>query len=251
MAVGKPTSQRTSKSHTAEITSRVAKVWLDIPHFTFTKKVGTEYPEYTAEEIKAAFGVDGPIRDVSGDLVSIGTRLGDYEGKPIHNVTLELVDYERDETVYLKYTVGGDLGRRLANSLLNLTGYINVQIGLYGQANKETKKVYPAVAVRQGGAKETVKGKFDAKTDPHLQPRLFEGQGFKPGGKLSRDFSAADEFLFGELIKLGDALRANPAPARQSTASSALVALTRVAIPETVPAGVSEDEDGPDGPLPF
>lgn len=251
MAVGKPNSQRTSKSYTAEVTTKEGKNWLETPHFTFTKKVGSEYPPFTPAELKAAFDSEGPIRDVSGDLVDVKTRPGDFEGKPIHNVSLELVDFARDETVYVKYTIGSDLGRKLTNTILNLTkNRSDVRIGLWGQKNPTTHVSYPAVSIRLGDVKETVKYLLDPKTAPELQPRGYIGEGNKP----KKDYTEVDAFLFAEITKFGETLRANP-PARQESAPAettyAASAKTASSVPETAAVGTDGDTDASEGPLPF
>lgn len=215
MAVGKPNTQRTGKSYDAEITVKADKVFLDQPHYTFSKKIDGEYKDLTNEQTKEAFGVEGFIRDVSGNLVSVSTRPGVYQDKPIHNVTLELVDPARDETIYLKYTIGSDHGRKLTNTILNLKTTEDVRVGLWSQQNRTTKKWYPAVSVRTGDVKETVKYLLDPKTAPELQPREYEGE----GGKLRKDYTKVDAFLFAKITEFGASLPrggfTSPSPASE------------------------------------
>lgn len=206
MAVGKTNTQRTSKSYDAQITVKVGDTFLDDPYFTFTKKVDGEYKDLTPAQTKEAFGVEGFIRDVSGDLVSVSTRPGVYQDKPIHNVTLELVDPAVDETIYVKYTIGSDHGRKLTNTILNLKVFENVKIGLWGQRNTLTKKSYPAVSVRVGDVKETIKYLLDPKTAPELKPREYVGE----GEKVKKDYTKVDAFLFAKITEFGATLAGAP-----------------------------------------
>src|SRR6185503_10498113 len=74
----------------------------------------------------------------------------------------------------------------------------------YGQKNKETKKVYPAIAVRQGGKQETVKWKYDPKGSELPAPREFEGK----GGKVEKDWTKVEEFFFAKLTEFAKVVEA-------------------------------------------
>ena len=239
MAVGKANNQRTSKSYSVEITSKEGKVWLAVPHFTFRKKVDAEFKDLTLDQTKEAFGVEGFIRDISGNLVNVTTRLCAYEDKPIHNVVLELVDPNRDETLYAQYTIGSDLGRKLTNTILNLKTFEDVRIGLWGQKNTVTKKSYPAVSVRVGDVKETVKYFLDPKVAPELKPREYIGEGDKP----KKDYTKVDAFLFAQITDFG----ANLSRGAQSQSPAPKQAANEETPAE--PAAVAGEDDGAD--LPF
>lgn len=179
------------------------------------KQADGEYKTFNNQELIDAVGVEGPLYDVAGDLIGIDTRVGSFDDKPIYNVSLNLRDKDRNEVYFTGFSVGSSIGRKLANSVLNLKAFENVQVGLYNQQNKETKEVYGAAALRQGNDTATVKGKFDFKTDENLKPRPYIGE----GGKEKKDWTKVDLFLFEQLKAFGEALRANrasnPQPAKQ------------------------------------
>lgn len=213
MAVGKSNKFPANKSYSARLTLKDGADFLPIPEFRFQgKDAAGEYKDLDNEAILQAFGVEAPIREISGDLVAVDTRTGEYDKQPIYNVTLGLRDSSRNEIIFAQFVENNNLGRSVANRLLNLKAFENVQFGLYSQVNRETKKTYAAAALRQGDSTETIKFKYDPKTAPELQPRTFEGV----GGKLTKDWTKVDSFLFGELTKLGESLRANRAPAKEA-----------------------------------
>lgn len=204
MAIGKKNRFSGSKAYFAKIITKRDGKFLPLAEFQISVKGSEgEYKPLTAEALKELTGEDGPVRDVVGDLVSIDTRVGHYEDDPIYNVSLGLEDKGRGEIYFTDFTVGSSLGRNLANSVLNLQAFNNVQVGLYG--NKGTEgKIYSNVALRQGQIKETVKWKFKM-GDENLKPREFEGK----GGKMEKDYTKVDLFLFEQLEKLGNSLKTN------------------------------------------
>ncbi len=206
MAVGKTNSFSGGKTYTARVSLKDGQAFRDKPIFTFQAKgADGEYKDLDAAQIKDAFGVDGPIYDITGDLVALDTRVGEYEGDPIHNVTLGLRDANRNEVIFTQFVSNNNFGRGIANRLLNLKAFENVQFGLYSQLNRETKKSYAAASIRQGDSTETIKYLYDPKVAAEVQPRIFEGK----GGKQEKDYTKVDAFLFAELAKLGELLKAN------------------------------------------
>lgn len=254
MAVGNQNRQNNGVAYSAKLTLKEGDAFLDVPHFTFQAKQGTEYVDLSNEQIKETFGVDGPIRDIAGNLIAVDTRPGEYEGKPIHNVTLSLRDPSRNEVYFTQFVSNNNLGRNISNSILNLAAWTdkgevisvvteNVQLGLWGQKNKEKKKTFPACSIRQGTSNDTVKWRFDPKTAPEMKPREYEGK----GGVIEKDYTKVDAFLFAELGKLNEFLKANRGSQSQSTPKSAPqspVASTPVADPTPAPS----PETDPDGP---
>lgn len=213
MALGK-SNRVDGKALSLKLATKRDGAFLPRPEWEVSiKQADGEYKTLSNEELKDVIGVEGPLYDVAGDLIGIDTRVGSYEDTPIYNVSLNLRDKDRNEVYFTGFSVGSSLGRKLANAVLNLKALNNVQVGLYNQQNKETKKVYGAAALRQGDDTATVKGKFDFKTDENLQPRVFEGK----GGKQERDWTKTDLFLFEQLKAFGDKLRAskNSQPAQE------------------------------------
>lgn len=205
MAIGNRNNSFNGKAYTAKLKLKDGEHFLDVPHFEFQTKVGGEYVTLTDAQIKEAFGVEAPVRDVSGNLVAIDTRIGEFEGEPIHNVTVSLRDPDRNEVYYVQFVSNNNLGRSIANSLLNLQSLDNVQFGLWGQVNKEKRKTYPACSIRQGDSNDTIKWKYDPKTDERFQPRIFKGK----RDKDEKDWTAVDEFIFSELAGAGAQLAAS------------------------------------------
>lgn len=249
MAVGNQNRQNNGVAYTAKLTLKQGDAFLDIPHFTFQSKQGTEYVDLSDDQIKETFGVDAPIRDVSGNLIAVDTRPGDFEGKIIHNVTLSLRDPSRNEVYFTQFVSNNNLGRNITNSILNLAQWNdagevvsiasdNVQLGLWGQKNKEKKKTFPACSIRQGTSNDTVKWRFDPKTSPEMKPREFEGK----GGVMEKDYTKVDAFLFAELGKLNTFLKANRGQQSSAPAQEAPKAET----PASEPAPTENiDDAGP------
>jgi len=205
MALGK-SNRVDGKALSLKLATKRDGAFLPRPEWEVSiKQADGEYKTLNNQELVEAVGVEGPLYDVAGDLIGVDTRVGSYEDTPIYNVSLNLRDKDRNEVYFTGFSVGSILGRKLANSVLNLKAFTNVQVGLYNQQNKETKKVYGAAALRQGDDTATVKGKFDVKTDENMQPRVFEGK----GGKQEKDWTKVDLFLFEQLKAFGEALRAN------------------------------------------
>lgn len=237
MPVGNPNRQVQGKAYSAKLVLKEGSVFLDEPYWAFQTKQGNEYIDLTPEQVKELLGADVPVRDIAGDLFSVETRVGEFENKPIHNVTLGLRDAERNEAYFVQFVSNNNLGRNIANRLLNLKAYTNVQLGLWGQFNKERGKTYPACSIRQGDVKDTIKTKYDPKTAPEMQAREFEGV----GGKLTKDWTKVDAFLFAELAKLGEVLKATrPAKQQENNAST-----SAAPAPAPVTAGSNTDEDPP------
>lgn len=252
MAVGKTNRFPAGKAFTARVSLKDGNEFRPVPEFTFQAKDATgEYNDLTPEQINEAFGVDGPIRDIAGDLIALDTRVGQYDGDPIHNVTLGLRDADRNEVIFTQFVSNNNFGRGIANRLLNLAkrdeaGNIvsvntaNVQFGLYSQLNKELKKSFAAASIRQGESTDTIKYFYDPKTAPEVQPRLFEGK----GGKQEKDYTKVDEFLFAELGKLGEFLKANRSN-KQEAPKSAPQSQAAPENPTPAPSGETTEEPPP------
>ena len=235
MAIGKRNQNNTGKAYSVKLKLKDGAKFLDCAEFEIQEKQGDKYVVLKGDALKAFAGSDGPIYDVAGDLISVDTRQGEFEGSPILNVTLGLKDSERNEIYFVGYVLSSNLGRGLSNSLLNLQAFNDVQIGLYSQTNKETKKVYPAVALRQGENQITVKWKFDPKVTEELLPRTFAGK----GGKTEKDFTDADNFLFAKIAEFGKTVKANPVK------SASAPAATQASVENEAPASSGGDEDVP------
>jgi hypothetical protein len=239
MALGNQ-NRLSGKSYPIKLKLKDGEAFLDVAYFEIQKKVGEKYEPITPEELEALTGSKDPLRDIEGNLVKISTRLGEYDGKPTRSYTLGLQDPTKGEVYYINVSLGSGVGRGLANSVLNLKVFNAVKVGLYGQKNQQTKKVYPAVALRQGTDTDTVKWKYDPKNpDSGMPPvREFEGR----GGSKERDYTAQEIFLFERLNEFSKVVEAS---AKNHPASSA---------PKAVKSNPAADPATPpeaDGDVPF
>ena len=192
MALGK-NNRIEGKHYSLKTKLKDGDEFLDVGYFEVQTRQGEEYKTLTDEELKELTGSDEPLRDVAGDLIRLDVRIGEFEKKPVRSFKLSLLDPIKHEVYHVDTGLGSSIGKGLANSVLNLKAFTNVQIGLYGQRNKETKKTYPAVALRQGDDSTTVKWKYDPKGEGSLMPpvRVFEGV----GGVPTKDHTKQEEFL--------------------------------------------------------
>ncbi len=205
MAIGK-TNRTEGKAYSLKLKLKEGEKFLDCARFDIQEK------------IEGAYKTTGNTDTVSGDLFRIETRVGDFEGQPIHSFKAGLRDAEKGEVYFVDVGLGSGLGRGLANSLLNLKAFSNVEIGLYPQTNRQTKKVYPAVAVRQGGSDDTVKWAYDPKAENSELPAPEE---FKArGGKIEKDYTKQELFLLAKLTELGAKL-GNEKPTAQTPEATA------------------------------
>lgn len=182
MALGK-TNRIDGKAYSLKLKLKDGATFLDVPVFDVQEKQGDNYVSIQK------------VTDVSGDLIKVETRQNEYEGSPIRNVKLALRDAEKGEVYFTEFGLGSGLGRGLANSLLSLKAYSKIEIGLYGQKSKKDGKTYPAVSLRQGGTDDTVKWAYDPKEGVIPPAREFEGK----GGKVERDWTKTEEFLFAKI----------------------------------------------------
>lgn len=199
MALGK-TNRIEGKAYFLKLKLKDGERFLDVPVFDVTEKIDGKYVPVQK------------VEDVNGDLIKINTRLGEFEGSPIRNVTLVLKDRKKGEVYYVDFGLGSGLGRGLANSVLSLKEFVNVQIGLYGQKSKKDGKTYPAVSVRQGSSDETIKWAHDPKDGILPAFREFKGK----GGKLEKDWTETEEFLFDEIKTFADTIPADEADSTEA-----------------------------------
>lgn len=243
MAVGKQNRIFPGKSYTVKLKLKDGATFLETPEWEF--QTAPDYEPLTPEQIQATFGVEAPIRDVEGVFTGLDARITSFEDKPIHNVTLFLEDTSNeDETKHELYRVqfkaNNNLGRSLANTVLNLQPGKQTLIGLYSQLNKALGKTFAACSIRQGGANETVKWKMDSKTVAELQPRVFEGV----GGKPTKDWTKVDEFLLSELVKFGESLKANRPKQEAAPVQEAPKEAPQTVTPETAAPASTEEQEG-------
>ena len=115
------------------------------PRFKVTKKEGDGYVV-----------VDAAAEQVSGNIIDIDHKETLHEGKKIKSADLVMQDGNEVYSVGLGYT---HLGRNIINSLLSLTSYDGIQIGLYqSKAKPGQTKTFASASVRQNGG-PTIFGK--------------------------------------------------------------------------------------------
>jgi len=233
MALGKQNKIIEGKAYSLRHRLKDGNTFVDVGFFEVQEKTGKD------AQGKDVWSPAGRETDVAGDLVRIDTRLGEFEGNPIRSFVLSLRDSEKNEVYFTSFGLGSNLGRNVANSVLNLKAFNNVQFSNYGQLNKETKKTYPALSVRQGDDTTTVKWKYDPKGNELPPPREFVGK----GNKTERDYTAQEEFLFEKLkefAKVVEAANKNRPKSQSKNDAQASVAST-----PSAPAQENLDEDVP------
>lgn len=186
MALGK-SQQFDGKSYSLRLKLKDGAQFLDCAEFDVQEKQGDKYVSVQK------------TRDVGGDLFRVETREGEYQGEPILTCKLGLRDNALNEAYFVEFGLGSTLGRGLANSILNLKAFEKVDIGLYPQKSQRDGKTYSASALRQGGSKETVKWAYDPAAGVLPPAREFKGK----GGKIEKDYSEQERFLFEKLTEFG------------------------------------------------
>lgn len=230
MALGK-TNRIDGKAYSLKLKLKDGESFLEIPQFDVQEKQGDKFVSIARET------------DVAGDLVKIETRVFDHDKGPIRSFKLALKDFEKNEIYFVDVGLGSGLGRGLANSILNLKGFTNVQVGLYGQKSKKDGKTYGAVSVRQGDEEGTVKWKYDPKAEKSPVPAIREYPGKidpktkKP--KMEKDDSAQQEFFLAQLNEFAavveEAAKKGPKSAPKQAATAQ----------EPAKAEASEDGEAP------
>jgi len=242
MALGKKNRIEAGKSYSVKLSLKDGQTFREIPAFIVSQKA----PEGSDKKYETV----GQETDISGDLVKLVVRQGEYEGSPTYTFTLGLFDPQVNEMYYTDIGLGSTVGRSLANSVLNLKAFDNVQLSAYKQINKETKKSYANVSLRQGETTATVKGKYDKKTHPEMQARQFEGK-IDPATKkpkIEYDYTAVVLFLFEELKAFAAVVEANKPVAKTPTSTPttpAPQATTSPDVPVDADAGADDDEQLP------
>lgn len=228
MALGKQKQNIEGKAYSLRHRLKDGVNFVDVGFFEVQEKTGKD------AQGKDQWTVTGRETDVAGDLVRIDTRVGEYEGNPVHSFTLSLKDSEKNEVYFTTFSLGSALGRSTANSILNLKAFENVQLSNYGQTNKDTKKTYPALSVRQGDETATVKWKYDPKGGEMPAAREYQGK----GNKIEKDYLAQEQFLVNKLNEFAKVVEAANKNRSKNTTVPA-------SAPATVSSTENTDEDVP------
>lgn len=232
MALGKTKTFAEGKAFSLRHRLKDGTNFVDVGFFEVQEKKGKD------AQGKDIWEKVGRETDVAGDLVRLDTRVGEYEGNPVRSFTLTLRDAEKNEVYFTTFSLGSALGRSTANSVLNLKNFTNVQFSNYGQINKQTKKTYPALSVRQGDDSTTVKWKYDPKAENSEYPKAREYVG--KGNKTEYDYTAQEEFLLNKLNEFAKVIEAGR-PKGNSPRTTAATTTT----PTGAPASENLDEDVP------
>lgn len=150
------------------------------------------------------------VTSVSGDLFKMEFKQREYEG----TITEEVVFYLRDKSTgesgesYRLPIRFGISGRALFNSFASLaegTDFSGLQIDYY-----RNKKGYETFALKQHGEKVSWKYELDA------LPQPLEIKHPTTGKVLQRDYSAVNEFLKKELVKIADKVNKGTSPSAKT-----------------------------------
>lgn len=166
-------------------------------HFEISKKVDGKW------------GAVGDTKDVSGDITKIELYTREWEGVETPLVKIFIEDAEAKETYLLdlRYNM---LSRNLFNTLLSLTSFEGVSIGVYER--KKEEKTFPAVSVKQDGKLVNWKYKID---------ELPKVETVRVGKKDITNFDNLNDFFIEELKKLSELVKGAPAPVAKKPAAPA------------------------------
>lgn len=199
MSIGKTARKNDLKAFSLKLKLKDGEKFLDKPVFEVSKREGDKFVILPEKE-----------SEVSGNLIGVEPREYVYEGSPIRSFTATLQD--NDEIYFVNVPLNG-LGRGLANSLLALKDFTDVQIGLYASKPKtEGARSFPAASLRQGG--EIIRWKFDQAALPTPEEVTFKG-------KTQRDWTKTEVFLSDQLKELNKLVKQKTHVQAVSTAETA------------------------------
>lgn len=188
------------------------------PFFQVMKKVDGKWTEHST------------VTEVSGDISKLEVKEEEFEGNPYTVVNLYLNDGEDSYLVDLRMTY---LTRSLFNSLLSLTGFDNVSIGLYQTRPRESDgKVFPAFALRRND--EMVRWKYQKDELPEIKQLVLNK-------KKVTDTSEIDDFYVKQLGELAQKI-GSPAPTEAPTPVTKPARKSKKDKTETVGATVPDDD---------
>lgn len=204
MAYGKQGGGFNGRLINAKYTMKEGAAFLDVPYFKLSEKEGDKYPDLTPAKLKELTGAEIHPTEISGNLVDITVREGEYEGSPVRSFKLVLQD--GDIRNYVDFGLGSMNGRTAANLILNLKAFEDIQISSWSSFDKVKNKSFSKISLRQGDSNETIKWKYSPQEEncPLPAPREFAGK----GGKTERDFTEQEIFLYQELEKFAEVVKA-------------------------------------------
>jgi hypothetical protein len=228
----------------AKYTSKDGTTFLEVPVFKLTEKQGDKYPELTPKQLLELTGKDEHPVEVSGNLVELTVREGEYEGSPVRSFKLALDDSitinnePKKVRTYVDFGLGSMNGRTAANLLLNLKEFEDVRVSSWASFDKTKNKSYSKISVRQGTSEDTIKWKYDMlKADGGVPaPREFVGK----GGKTERDFTEQEIFFFEKLKEFAKVVEEAAKKAPKAAAPKA-----------TAPVSEPANEEATDDQVPF
>jgi hypothetical protein len=181
MAFGTGRGNSNLKAFAFRIVTQKNKVDLDKPHFDV----------YIKEDDKWVVKPDLQSDRVSGNLIGVEPKATAWGNKTIRSVNVTLQDKDEIYFVTVPYSL---LGRNVMNSLLALTSFENVTLGLY-QSKPKTQgaKTYASASVRQNDV--LIKGKFSKEEQPEVPV-------IELNGAPTRNFNDLDRFYDKHLVEL-------------------------------------------------
>ena len=154
------------------------------PHFSVSKK-DKETGKWNNDVDKCSF--------IEGRLDSVFHREWEYEGDPMHTVTLYLVDNEERYKVDLTLTI---LVRGLLNSLMNIDKNKAIHMSVYEVEGDDHKK-RARIALRQND--ELVSWKYSREELP--EPKEYRDE---KGKLIKRDWTKSNDFILEKLDETFD-----------------------------------------------
>lgn len=164
MALGKTTRKNDLKAFALKLKLKDGEKFLDKPVFEVSQRQGDKYVVLPEKQY-----------EVTGNLIGVEPREYIYQEETIRSFTLSIQD---NDEIYFVSIPFNSLGRGLANSVLALPAFDNVQIGLYATKPKEKGgKSFPAASLRQND--EIIRWKFNLADIPAPTVVKFKGKDLK------------------------------------------------------------------------
>ena len=160
----------------------------------------TKYHFEITEKVENVYKVTGETNNITGDLVSVSAKKGEWEGNAFYEAKLTLEDNTANPPERYILDLRLSLAvRSLINGVLNLKSGKNIQIGAYDTKPKEAGgRSYPALSLRQNDVR--VDWLFKTEDLPAVEKVNFKG-------KEMTDTTNVDEFYLTKLNEFSEVVK--------------------------------------------
>jgi len=112
----------------------------------------TESPFFSLQKkIDGKWQAESTFNQISGYLIGVSRREGDYQGSPIYSVRLRFVDDKDTEKVFQVEATYNSLTYTILNSLMSAEKSEPLMIRVYARPSKTYDKIYPAAYIEASG----------------------------------------------------------------------------------------------------